>query len=275
MELCLKVYDRDGRVTAVCHGEDEVSLMCARQYQEGDRLGLEISEKNVFVWLQFDDALGRSLVYLTGNVDYTIPFGEKRIQLSPKVFSGNKHLLYARRARDYEVDAYRNLAFNVNDQHTEGEGKEVHCFPHASANVETRGESVFAAQNAIDGVVISDSHGEWPYGSWGINWQADAALKIDFGRTVETDRIVLYTRSDFPHDSWWTSAEFTFSDGSSLTFPMEKSSLPHVCAFEKKRIRWVTLGNLKKADDPSPFPALTQIEVYGRETEETHERKDS
>ena len=29
----------------------------------------------------------------------------------------------------------------------------------------------------------------------------------------------------------------------------------------------LTLEKLKKADDPSPFPALTQIEVYGREAE--------
>lgn len=260
MELCLKIYDKEGKMIAVRHGEDEVSLMCAREYQEGDRFGLEISEPNVFVWLQFDDALGKSLVYLTGNVDYTIPFGEKRINLSPKVFSGKKHLLYARKARDYEIAAYRNLAVNVNDQHGE-----VNCYPHASANVETRGESVFAAKNAIDGVVINDSHGEWPYESWGINRREDASLRVDFGRTVEADRIVLYTRADFPHDNWWTEATFQFSDGSSITFPMEKSELPHELTFEKKRISWVEIGELKKAPGPSPFPALTQIEVYGRD----------
>ncbi|MDN5334544.1 MAG: hypothetical protein PWP59_1806, partial [Sphaerochaeta sp.] len=30
-------------------------------------------------------------------------------------------------------------------------------------------------------------------------------------------------------------------------------------------ITYLTLCNLKKADDTSPFPALTQIEVYGTE----------
>jgi hypothetical protein len=34
----------------------------------------------------------------------------------------------------------------------------------------------------------------------------------------------------------------------------------------KKGIEWIKLGNLIKADDPSPFPALTQIEVYGTES---------
>lgn len=35
--------------------------------------------------------------------------------------------------------------------------------------------------------------------------------------------------------------------------------------FEKKKIEWLEFSDLKKADDPSPFPALTQFEVYGME----------
>lgn len=60
---------------------------------------------------------------------------------------------------------------------------------------------MFAARNAIDGVVANDSHGRWPYESWGINMQDDAELTLDFGRAVDFDRIVLYTRADFPHDN--------------------------------------------------------------------------
>ncbi|SDG56523.1 DUF7402 domain-containing protein [Marvinbryantia formatexigens] len=258
MEFCLKVYDKEGKIVCVRHGEDELSMVCAREYQEGDSFGLEISEKNVWVWLQWDDGLGKSLVYLTGNTNYVIPFGEKRISISPRAFHGDKHLLYVRKAEEYERTAYRNLACNVNDWHDSS-----NCYPHASANVETRNEAVFAARNAIDGVVVNDGHGEWPYGSWGINRRPDAALRLDFGRVIETDCIVLYTRADFPHDSWWTEATFTFSDGSTLIFPMEKSTAPHKLTFEKKQIEWVELSGLKKAEDASPFPALTQIEVYG------------
>ncbi|MCI8723775.1 MAG: hypothetical protein HFH16_08740 [Ruminococcus sp.] len=99
-------------------------------------------------------AVGRSLVYVTGNVTYLLPFGEKRINLSPKAFYGNKHLLCVQAAKRFEVDTYRNLAVNVCDQH-----HLKNCYPHASANVETRGESVFAAQNAIDGVTVNCCHG--------------------------------------------------------------------------------------------------------------------
>lgn len=134
MELCFKIFDSKHHLIAEKTGLDEVNLLYTREYQEGDRVILESSEKHVPIWLQFDDVLGKSLVYITNNVEYQIPFGEKRCNFSPKAFCGTKHLLYARVARDFEIQAYRNLAVNVNDQHGE-----TNCYPHASANVETRG----------------------------------------------------------------------------------------------------------------------------------------
>ena len=93
--------------------------------------------------------------------------------------------------------------------------------------------------------------------------QDDACFKLDFGRMVETDKIVLYTRADFPHDNWWTQVTLTFSDGSSIDWKLEKSRFGHVLEFDKKQISSLELSHLIKADDPSPFPALSQIEVYG------------
>lgn len=257
--LALKVLDKNDNTICVSSGEDFVDLVCIHTYEEGDRIVLETSDKNIHVNLQVDDALGVAFVYITDNVSYYIPFGENRVNMSPKVFAGNKHYIYAEVAREDEVTAYRNLALNPADQHFD-----VPCYPHATANVETRGESVFAAKNAIDGVRANLSHGEWPYESWGINRQDDAAMKLDFGRLVETERIVLYTRSDFPHDSWWQQISLKFSDGSEQDFRLNKSTRGHVLTFPKKQIRWIELCNLIKADDSSPFPALTQIEVYGR-----------
>ncbi|HCM12567.1 MAG TPA: carbohydrate-binding protein, partial [Lachnospiraceae bacterium] len=129
----------------------------------------------------------------------------------------------------------------------------------------TRGESVFASRNAIDGVRENHSHGPWPYQSWGINRQDDAKMKLEFGRKVIIDKIILYTRADFPHDNWWKEVSFLFSDGSSKVWELEKSDQAHVLQFEKQEVEWLEFYNLIKADDPSPFPALTQIEVYGTE----------
>ena len=229
--LALKVFDKNGKTICVSSGEDYVSLVCTAEYQEGDRIVLEISEKNIYVFLQVDDAMGAAFCYVTDNVSYEIPFGEKRICYSPKVFYGNRHYLYARVAREDEIHAYRNLALNVCDQHGD-----TNCFPHASANVETRGESVFAARNAIDGVCENRSHGEWPYESWGINRRDDAEITLEFGRPVDMDKLVLYTRADFPHDNWWVKATLTFSDGTSQVVEMEKSVESHTFAIEKKNI---------------------------------------
>ena len=260
MTLSLKVIDRNGNTIYVANGEDFVDLVCMRTYEEGDRIELTCSGKNCYLRWQVDDAMGAAFVYITEKtVSYQIPFGEKRISCSPKLFYGDRHYLYAEAAREDEIRCYRNLALNPADQHCD-----VPCFPHATANVETRGEAVFEAKNAIDGVRANLSHGQWPYESWGINKQDDALMRVEFGRIVKTDKIVLYTRSDFPHDNWWVQVTISFSDGTQMDFPLEKSNTGHVLTFPEKETSWVELSNLKKADDPSPFPALSQIEVYGR-----------
>lgn len=255
----LYIQNRNKEILCRVHGQNEVNLFYEKEYQEGDQIVLEIENVDTFYYVQFDDAKGKSLVYLKGNVEYTIPFGEKRINASPKVFSGTRHLLSVKKAMAEEETNYRNLSENVWDQHGE-----VNCYPHASANVETRGESVFAALNAIDGVTASESHGQWPYESWGINRRDDATWKIEFGRPVEMDKLIIYTRADFPHDNWWEKATITFSDGTQEVLELRKGGAAQIFNIHKDNIEWLELSELIKADDPSPFPALTQLQVYGR-----------
>ena len=257
--ICLQIQNKDGEIIQQAIGQDEVNLVYRNEYQEGDQVVLEVEEVDSFYYVQFDDAKGKSLVYLKGNVEYTIPFGEKRINTSAKVFYGDRHVLSVRKAMDEEIRNYRNLSENVWDQHGD-----VNCYPHASANVETRGESVFAALNAIDGVTVSESHGQWPYESWGINRRDDATWKLEFGRPVEIDKLIIYTRADFPHDNWWEKATVTFSDGTQEVLELRKGGEAQIFNIHKDNIEWLELSKLIKADDPSPFPALTQLQVYGR-----------
>ena len=149
---------------------------------------------------------------------------------------------------------------NVNDQH-DVKG----CYPHASANVETRGESVFAARNAIDGLRENHGHGKWPYTSWGINRDPNAEMRVEFGRTVEVDCLLIFLRADFPHDSYWKEGKVCFSDGSSEVLNFQKTDKGQAFRIKPRRIEWLTLGQLIKNEDESPFPALTQIEVYGKD----------
>lgn len=255
----IRVLDQEGNEKASASSEGAAILAWIGQYEEGDKIVWEAAETDKYYVIRLDDTMDEDLVYLTkSQVEFVIPFEEKKTSYNPKAFTGERHYLTMRPALEREIYAYRNLAKNSMDQHGD-----PGCYPHASANVETRGEAVFAARNAIDGVLANESHGYWPYESWGINQQDDAELTLEFGRPVDFDEIVLYTRADFPHDNWWEQVTFTFSDGSEETVSLEKSVKPHIIPMKKSGITWLKFGKLIKADDPSPFPALTQIEVYG------------
>ncbi len=253
----ITVLSKNDEIIAHTKGIEELNLTFEHEYTEGDKIVLS-GIKDKYAWIMFDEALGKSMVYVKDTITYYVPYGEKKCNISPKAFSGNFHLINVKEAHDFEIKAYMNLALNVNDQH-----ENTNSFPHATANVETRGESVFAARNAIDGITANHSHGMWPFASWGINRNPEAVLCLDFGRKIKTDRVVIYLRADFPHDSWWEEVTLIFSDGSNLKASMEKTDLGQEIDFEAKEIEWIELCQLKKADDESPFPALTQIEVYG------------
>ncbi|MCR4922490.1 MAG: carbohydrate-binding protein [Lachnospiraceae bacterium] len=245
---------------AFAEGEDSVLLSWDGEYRRGDTIKLSGILPDNFYMVKIDAVLEESLVYINRDtVIYTVPFFEKKTSMNPLAFFGNRHYISIRRAMDFEIKQYRNLAKNTFAQH-----EESGVYPYAYANVETRGEAVFAARNAIDGCLATKGHGEWPYASWGINRQDDAKLTIDFKTRVDIEEIRLYTRADFPHDNWWVQARISFSDNSEETLHMEKLvEKPHCFPIKKKSVSSVSLDRLIKADDPSPFPALTQIEIYG------------
>ena len=261
-EFSIQILSAEGEVKACDKAEGYAGLYYEQEYQPGDKIVITPSQAGCHAWIQVDEVVGASQVYLTGPFTYIVPFGAQKSNLCAKAFTGNIHYLYVRQANPEQVTQYRNLAVNVCDQHTA-----ENAYPHATANVETRGEAVFFASNAIDGIVENRNHGAWPYLSWGINRNPDAEITVDFGREVDVDKVVIVIRADFPHDSWWTQGTLRFSDGSELVFPLEKDRFGQEIRFEKKRIRWIKLGELIKADDPSPFPALTQLEVYGVDAE--------
>lgn len=254
----IKVLKADGETKFVARGEEEAYLVAASAYEEGDRIALEYCGEPRYFVFQADDAMGAALLYVKGNVEVKVPFGETARGYSPKAFAGSCHYIYARLAADEEVYTYRNQALNIYDSH-----ENINSYPHASANVETRNEAVFAARNAIDGIKANSAHGEWPYASWGINRDPEACLKIDFGHAVETDKVVVYLRADFPHDNWWKEITLTFSDGSTVTGNLKKLATGQTITFKKRTVNWVEMKNLIKAETESPFPALTQLEVYG------------
>jgi len=260
MELTISITSKDGTIKASAQGNDSVTLVYTAPYEDGDMIHLR-GDICGYVLAKLEDSLDQTIGFLTEDFCLAVPFGEKRVSYSPKSFTGNIHLLWARVAEEREVNVYRNLAFNPLDSH-DNNG----LFPHASANVETRGESVFAARNAIDGSYANDSHGPWPYQSWGINRDPEAEFLLEFGRDVTIDRLVFTLRADFPHDNWWKHCTIWFSDGSQIKPFFVKTGSRQVVNIEPRTVRWLKIGRLvKDENDPSPFPALTQLEVWGSE----------
>ncbi|MCZ7863680.1 carbohydrate-binding protein [Agrobacterium salinitolerans] len=263
MKLTLKVVNALGDVLAKAEAEDEALLVYRAEYCEGDRLVVEISQPG-HIWLALDAGMQPTLVFLHGN-EFTLPIpsAAKRKSYPPQAFSGNLHRIAARRTLAGEIGVRRNLALNPFDDH-----ENTSLFPHVYASTETRGEAAFAARNVIDGEKASAGHGFWPYTSWGINRDPEASLTLVFGRAVLIDQLTFYLRADFPHDAWWEKASVTFSDGESASFSLQKTGVAQTFPVVLRRVEWIRLHDLKKADDPSPFPALTQIEVWGADLRE-------
>ena len=104
VELSLKIINKDGKVQAENIDQDEVFLVYKHAYQEGDKIVITSSEKDIYLLAQVDDALGSAFIYLTKNeITYHIPFAEKRISYSPKVFCGDLHSLWVRVATKEEI----------------------------------------------------------------------------------------------------------------------------------------------------------------------------
>jgi hypothetical protein len=263
MTLTLKVTDSDGKVLAASAGDDEVILVYRSEYQAGDVITVETSSSHRFLELCLDNSMRPALVLLTGSTyRFPVPFGAQATVYPPQAFSGNMHRLSVRLARRDEISNRRNLALNPYDTPDNHQ-----IFPHAFANVSTRDEAAFFARNAIDGERAATGHGLWPYTSWGINRDPNATLTIEFGRPVMIDAVVLYLRADFPHDAWWQQASLSFDSAQTRTVTLEKTHKGQHFTFDPLYTERVKFHALIKADDPSPYPALSQIECWGYERE--------
>ncbi len=155
---------------------------------------------------------------------------------------------------------YRNVALNpAATRHRPT------SWPHATSNSECRNDPAFFALNAINGRTENTGHGK-RFPSWGPDRREDLWWKLDFGRPVEIDKVVLYLRADFPHDRHWQKAMVEFSDGTRLPLKLAKTADPQTFTFEKRTVRWLRLADLVQAS-PLGWAALTELQAWGRDAE--------
>ena len=258
--LTMGVVNARGEKVLVAEGRDEVTMSYRSPFEEGDSVFFECDEPGTLLMVRACDyAEPVVALYAGGTYTFPIPFGEAVRPYGNIAFLGSRHWGYARTLSARERQNYRNLAENPFDF----PGNKV-LYPHAETNVTTTEQ--YFARNAIDGVFETSRHGSWPHASWGINRQDDAWLRLEFGRTVSFDRVVLYLRAEFPHDSWWRNATLVTSRDDSWTLNLVKSGRAQAFDLGWHEAEWVELRNLVKGEAESPWPALTQIEIWGTES---------
>ena len=152
---------------------------------------------------------------------------------------------------------YRNVALNPKD--TMGDAK---SYPHASTNSVCRNDPCFAANSVIDGQTANHAYGR-KFPSWGPDRREDLWLKIDFGKPVEIDKIVLWIRAKFPHDKHWHSATIEFSDGSKEKIRIAKTKEPQTFKFKKRKATSLKFTDLVQ-DKPLGWCAFTEVQVWGQ-----------
>lgn len=260
----IAVYDKDGNCIAESKGDKQVHLLVNREYRAGDCIVLDSDERQ-FMSVKLEACIEKTLVYSSGgSFRFFIPFGEERMPYPQGAFEGALHILEAMQVLPSELTGNRDLSTNPLDIRGE-----TTLFPHCTASVETRDESIFAARNTIDGLQETNGHGSWPYTSWGDNEDPDAEIEINFGRNVIVDRVVINLRSDFPHDNYWKQLDIVLRVDKVLTVGMKKTGEDQCFDAGGVITDRVKLCRLRKDEtDPSPFPALTHWQVFGSECEE-------
>ena len=278
----LSVINKKGgtvRELASAEGKGRVHLVYEPVYKKGDRIRIKTDAPGNYE-MRLEDTLMPAILYMNGTeAEFEIPFGQMRAGFSPRSFTGKRHFIEVREVLNSapaenqgatgQEHTCRNLAFNPYDG-----AENTGLFPHMSTNVTypdtfrnriIPDRGLFAARNVIDGVLANESHRLYPHQSWGINRDPNAYLTCEFGRPVDVESVRLAIRGEFPHDNYWVRGTLVFSDGSREEIAIKKTLDLQEFPIRKTGITSVTLCELIPSEEPSLFPALSLLEVYGRD----------
>lgn len=256
----LEVFDINNECLSTSSSDTIAQLdIRYRDYKPGDYILVTCDKPGYTLEAMLDVSLMPSIIYLSGtSLRFNIPFGVDREPYGQHAFTGDCHWGYIKAIDSKSKNNYVCLSQNSMDL-----DDVVDVFPHATTNSGATNVR-FLAKNAIDGVVQTCHHGRWPYESFGINGRDDAWLKVDLGREVIAEDLVIWLRADFPHDAWWEQLTLTLSNGHTEVIPLQKSDGPQVFPLGQEKISWFTISDMKKAQCEALWPALSQIQVMGR-----------
>lgn len=246
-------------------GSGIVELNVAAELKVGDVVTIKLPKGKKFVAYRLDPRFEEAIVYCpSGTFSYVVPADVT--QAFPRVLQpdeGNRFrnlTMAARIPSDNELKTQsRNLALNPYDV-----TNSVQFYPHVTTSSNYDNNPDFCGRNAIDGFSTNQGHGSFPYHSWGPNQGNNEWFNINFGRNVAVDKVVVYTRADFPHDTHYVSGTLEFSDGTEkdVSFYKTKDGIEFDLV-EPIETTFVKLKNLTAA--VQGWAGFAEVEVYGVE----------
>ncbi len=152
----------------------------------------------------------------------------------------------------------RNLALNPS-----AATFQLRSYPHVTSNSHFQYRPEFSPANAIDGTTASAAQApDVPY--WRPNKRTDLWLKVEFGRTVEASRVVLYLRKLPNQKKTWSRATLEFSNAHRIPISLQNTTAAQEFAFPKQATAWVRLSGLQESF-PLGDNGLVEFEVYGQD----------
>jgi hypothetical protein len=146
----------------------------------------------------------------------------------------------------------RNLAVNK-DAYT----YHLRSYPRAKSNSHYRYRPEFSPNHAIDGQRTSDRY-------WRPARRTDVWLQVEFGREVETEKVVLVLHQHDGQAKTWTGATLGFSSGKKVPIQLRNTSQPQEFSFPKQNCVWVKLVDFRESF-PLGDNGIAEFEVYGKD----------
>ncbi|MBQ8187075.1 MAG: hypothetical protein IJ037_09450 [Clostridia bacterium] len=260
----IEFYEANKTLVGTSEGEGYALLNVEGAYESRQSVKITLPEGQKYVAVGLNSRMGETIVYCPNGVfEYKFPVNMANVY--PTTLNAKKDIVYinnvisARIPTEDELTASRNLAQNVYDL------KDAkNQYPHASTNSVADNNAIqYESRNAIDGFTANLSHGTWPVQSWGPDKATmnKNYITVDFGRDVKLDSLEIIIRCDFPHDTWFTGAEVTLSDGTKKHIDMYKTEDAMVFDMGGVTTSSIKLDGFTTAG--TEWAAITEIRAIG------------
>ncbi len=133
----------------------------------------------------------------------------------------------------------------------------LRSYPRVTSNSHYRYRPEFSPNNVIDGRRASDEY-------WRPARRTDLWLMIEFGREIQTERVVLVLHQREGQEKTWNAATLEFSNGEKVPVTLKNTPEPQEFAVPKQTCEWVRLIDFQERF-PLADNGIVEFEVYGKD----------